>query len=109
VFVELMQKYPELACTPEHSISPAADKLYYRFFDVLVDPDSNRHLPEDYAFCQRWRAIGGKIHADARSRLTHFGARLWGGDFAAGMRTSLNHAIGGRPGQKRKLSGLENL
>jgi len=109
VFVDLMQKYPELRCAPEHSISAAADKLYYRFFDVLVDPVSNRHLPEDYAFCHRWRAIGGKVHADARSKLTHFGARLWTGDLAGGMRASLNHAIGGRPGQKRKLSGLENL
>jgi len=109
VFVELMEKYPELACAPEHSLGPADDKLYYRFFDVMVDPVSKRHLPEDYAFCHRWRAIGGKIHADARSKLTHFGARLWAGDLAAGMRANLNHAIGGRPGQKRKLSGLENL
>jgi hypothetical protein len=109
VFLQLMEKYPELHCAPEHSISNTADKFYYRFFDPLVDPRSNRHLPEDYAFCHRWRNIGGKIFVDARSKLSHYGTQTYTGDFANGLRLQLNYAVGGRPGQKRKLTGLENL
>lgn len=109
VFAQLMQRYPELHCAPEHSHGRAADDLYYRFFDVMVDPRSNRHLPEDYAFCHRWRNIGGKVYVDARSKLSHLGNRLYHGDFASSLRSNLNSAVGGRPGQNRKITGLENL
>jgi hypothetical protein len=38
--------------------------FYWRFFDCMVDPDSGRYLSEDYAFCRRWRDMGGKVFAD---------------------------------------------
>jgi len=53
VFTQLMQRYPELHYIPEHSLGHPADDFYYRFFDVVVDSKSNRHLPEDYADLRR--------------------------------------------------------
>ena len=34
----------------------------YAFFDTAIDPTTLDYLPEDYAFCKRWRDLGGKIH-----------------------------------------------
>ena len=37
-------------------------------------------MSEDYAFCRRWREIGGRIWADLNIRLTHSGAHAYTGD-----------------------------
>jgi hypothetical protein len=43
------------------------------FFDTMIDPDTREHLSEDYAFCRRWRDVGGEVWADFRTRLSHIG------------------------------------
>jgi hypothetical protein len=55
------------------------DNYHYQFFDTMVD-ETGRYLSEDYAFCRRWQAIGGKIHADMNSCLTHHGQYLYQGN-----------------------------
>lgn len=35
----------------------------------------NRVLAEDYAFCQRWRDIGGKVYMDASISMAHIGTK----------------------------------
>ena len=50
--------------------------MHYRFFDVMVHPESRRYLSEDYGFCRLWEKIGGEL--DLRrcySNLTHQGER----------------------------------
>ncbi len=80
VLVKLAAAYPELhygfACTNE----PAADN--FAFFDTMIDPETRHYLPEDYAFCKRWRDIGGKVHVSVAGKLTHVGSRAYSGDFA---------------------------
>ena len=61
VFKQLMEKYPELNYTPDGPPNHPQAHLHWRFFDCMTDPDSGRYLSEDYAFCRRWRDIGGKI------------------------------------------------
>ena len=53
-------------------------------FDTMVEPETGQYLSEDYAFCRRWRGIGGKLWLDLRSRLMHIGPREFAGD--AGLR-----------------------
>lgn len=42
-------------------------------FENMIDPDTRRYLSEDYAFCRRWRDLGGKVHACTKYRLVHSG------------------------------------
>ena len=48
------------------------------FFDRIDLPDGQR-LGEDYAFCERWRKIGGQVWVDATADIKHHG------DFAIGV------------------------
>ena len=83
--------------------------MHYRFFDVMVDPESRRYLSEDYRFCRIWEAIGGKIFVDANSDLSHQGERLYTDDFAAALRAALPSDLGTPEGQRMHITGLENL
>jgi len=110
VFDQLIARHPErryVADWPEGSLPP--DAVHYRFFDVMVDPDSGRYLSEDYGFCRLWEALGGEIYVDANSNLSHFGERLYRGDFAATLRAASHHAVGAPKGQRIRISGMENL
>ena len=104
VFDQLIAKYPDLKYVPDNAAgSQAGENLHYRFFDVMTDPASGRYLSEDFAFCRRWEAIGGEIFVDANSNLTHYGNRLYTGDFGASLRAAAN------AGKEAGVSGLENL
>jgi hypothetical protein len=44
----------------------------YRFKD-----DPKRKLGEDYAFCQRWRDLGGKVWIDVNMPMAHIGQKIY--------------------------------
>lgn len=48
-------------------------------FDTMVEPETGQYLSEDYAFCRRWRDLGGEIWADFEARLTHVGHAAYTG------------------------------
>jgi hypothetical protein len=50
---------------PEHCVG---------LFETMIEPETRRYLSEDYAFCRRWRDIGGRIFACGLHKLTHTGA-----------------------------------
>jgi hypothetical protein len=68
--------YPETHYQNTHTYPapPTVSENHYALFDSTIDPDTRTYLSEDYAFCKRWRAIGGKVWLDTRSRLRHVGA-----------------------------------
>jgi hypothetical protein len=47
---------------------------YYNLFDCMIDPETGTYLSEDFTFCHRFRAIGGKVWLDTESRLRHVGS-----------------------------------
>jgi hypothetical protein len=110
VFDKLIARYPELSYVPDwpEGTFPKGN-VHYRFFDVMVDPQSRRYLSEDYGFCRIWEAIGGEIYVDANSNLSHSGERLYRGDFGATLRAASHHAVGAPKGQRIRVAGLENL
>jgi hypothetical protein len=61
------------------------DASFYNFFDCMIEPKTGIYLSEDFAFCHRFRAIGGKIWLDTRSRLRHVGAAEFEGNPAVEM------------------------
>jgi len=108
VLERMREAHPELRYTPDMigSIDPS---FYYRFFDVMVDPESGRYLSEDYTFCRRWQALGGTIYLDANSNLAHQGGKIYRGDFGASLRRDVRNAVGAPSGLRYVLNGLEHL
>lgn len=86
VFGRMMAHYPELNYVPDGPPNHPKAHLHWLFFDCMLDPDSRRYLSEDYAFCRRWRDMGGRIFADMDSKLQHMGQRLFNGDLAESLR-----------------------
>lgn len=56
-------------------------------FESMIEPETGQHLSEDYAFCRRWRDLGGEIFADFKGRLTHVGAMPFSGSLLEAMAT----------------------
>lgn len=108
VFEKMMQAYPELKYTPD-SLGVEDKGLHYRFFDVMVDPETGRYLSEDYGFCRLWEKMGQKIYIDATSNLTHQGMKIYQGNFAESLHTNLSRAIPAKAGVAMTLTGLNNL
>ena len=82
VFERLIAAHPELRFKAVHTLTnetPKSDNLY-ALFECAIDPETGAYLSEDYAFCRRWRALGGEIWLDLQSRLTHAGMSYYDGD-----------------------------
>jgi hypothetical protein len=82
VLERMAAAHPELHFKTIHVLPgqvPASDKMF-ALFDCMIDPDTGEYLSEDYAFCRRYRALGGTIWLDLHSRLTHTGAQVFAGD-----------------------------
>jgi hypothetical protein len=45
----------------------------HHFFNTGVDAKTGEFLSEDYAFCQKWRAVGGKVYAAPWVGTIHIG------------------------------------
>lgn len=52
------------------------DQDFMRLFDVSID--QGRLLTEDYWFCEKWRACGGKVYAATWARCVHWGIHRYG-------------------------------
>jgi hypothetical protein len=80
----MTQAYPETRYTASHNqATPSTSPNQYALFDCMIEPETGHYLSEDYTFCHRWRALGGKIWLDTRSRLMHIGPREFVGNAAA--------------------------
>jgi hypothetical protein len=80
----LAAAHPELVADLG-DVEPGATRVPM-LFDTMIEPQTGQHLSEDYAFCRRWRALGGEIWADVESRLTHVGPMAFSGSLIEAMR-----------------------
>ena len=69
VIERMIRHYPELTHT--ESVGTC-----WALFDTCVWNDT--YLSEDYAFCQRWRDMGGEIWMDPSIKLVHWGTYAYG-------------------------------
>lgn len=85
VFERMMAAYPETKYAALHAFPRPTQPSpnLYALFDCMIDPETGVYLSEDYAFCRRWRAIGGEIWLDLNSKLTHTGSHSFHGNAAA--------------------------
>lgn len=79
--LKMIDAFPELRYRAAHNAAaPSLSPHQYALFDCLIEPETGHYLSEDYAFCHRWRSIGGKLWLDQRSALMHIGPREFAGD-----------------------------
>ena len=80
VFEKMIAAYPETkyhaAQTFPRTINNSTHQ--YALFECMIDPMTGVYLSEDFAFCQRWRKLGGQIWLDTQSHLTHIGVYKYG-------------------------------
>lgn len=83
VIETMIAAYPGLAYgrIDAHDQSPSA--RFHALFDCSIDRETGTYLSEDFHFCRLWRALGGQIWLDRRSRITHTGGTDFNGDPAA--------------------------
>jgi hypothetical protein len=82
---DIVDAHPELRA----GMGDMADKLgeeAVMVFETMIEPETGQYLSEDYAFCRRWRDLGGEIWADTEARLTHVGATAYSGSLMQAMR-----------------------
>lgn len=81
VFEQMKAKYPELRYMGTPALSPEEDVHTHAFFDTFIDKDHKapdgtprpRLVSEDFGFCMRWTAMGGKVWLDPTINLKHYG------------------------------------
>jgi len=105
VLERMIEAYPNLKYVPDGPPNPAKEAHCYRFFDVMVEPETNRYLSEDFAFCRRWRDIGGAVFIDSTARLRHVGTHVYHGDFGTTLRVAPHNAVGGPAESRRESPG----
>ena len=93
VLTQMCEAHPELRYkAAQREADLLKDGPYnYALFECMIDPETGLYLSEDYAFCRRWRELGGAIWLDIRSKLTHYGPYAFKGDLETRF-TSVNRA-----------------
>ena len=74
VFEKMSEEYPDL----RHKEGKVGE--CYAFFDTYVTEghwEERFYCSEDYAFCERWRKMGGEITLDPSIRLGHVGRKIY--------------------------------
>lgn len=73
----VVEAHPELTARMGDMAEGGGDAVMV--FDTMIEPGTGQYLSEDYAFCRRWRDLGGEIWVDLESSLTHVGTGTFSG------------------------------
>jgi hypothetical protein len=73
VALRVSQAHPELKFVGDDG------REEFAVFNPMVV--NGRYSSEDFAFCERWRALGGKIYCDPTISLKHVGTFVWEGSW----------------------------
>ena len=81
---KLIEAYPDLRIDQDQIINGKNVKLehMWNFFDTQFDKEKHTYSGEDFAFCKRWKDIGGTCHAWIMDYITHVGEHQYTGRFA---------------------------
>ncbi|HZL60088.1 MAG TPA: hypothetical protein VFC38_10365 [Stellaceae bacterium] len=80
-FARMFASYPELKINDTaDDVTPAMAPHYYALFqNCHID---GNYYSEDYAFCVRWRKLGGRVFIDPSCGISHIGAHDYAGTIA---------------------------
>lgn len=81
VLEQMKAAHPELGYRHAHvnTLTARTSDHLVDLFSPLIEPETRTYLSEDYSFCHRWRALGGKVWLDPTTRLTHVGSYDYAG------------------------------
>ena len=87
----MVAHYKDLAYSDDHVPGGVAHALFW--VDLVDDmPESQPGLKtvvgEDFSFCRKWRAMGGKVYADTLLRFRHWGKKAFEGCYAESLPVS---------------------
>jgi hypothetical protein len=85
VVQQVVNSHPELLATLDGGERVAM------VFEPTVEPETGEHLSEDYAFCRRWRDLGGEVFGDVGSRFTHVGPAAYAGSLLTALEAGAGH------------------
>ncbi|WP_442680671.1 hypothetical protein ACSBM8_05595 [Sphingomonas sp. ASY06-1R] len=74
----LADAHPELQAR-HRDMGDRTDRAAPMLFETMIEAETGQYLSEDYAFCRRWRDLGGEIYADFRGRFSHAGYKAYEG------------------------------
>ena len=71
----MIKKYPELEIYQPTLVNGVEDykKNFFNLFECLHDKETKQYYGEDFGFCKRWTAMGGKIHLWCMDFISHTG------------------------------------
>jgi hypothetical protein len=83
VIEKMIEKYPHLKIKQPTIMNGEAKDTenLWNFFDTWFDQETNRYYGEDFAFCQKWRDIGGKCYCYINDFIAHVGEYYYEGKF----------------------------
>ena len=75
VIEKMIKKYPELEIYQPTLVNGVEDykKNFFNLFECLHDKETKQYYGEDFGFCKRWTAMGGKIHLWCMDFISHTG------------------------------------
>ena len=73
----MVAAHPEWKRQAPDGVLPHVKPFYHRIFAFADDGD--RELSEDFAFCDAWRALGGRVWIDPEIDLSHIGTHDYSG------------------------------
>jgi hypothetical protein len=77
VIEKMIAAHPEWKRPLPPEIDPEIAKYYYQLF--RNDPDDENDGGEDFCFCERWNALGGRVWIDPSVELGHIGEKDYSG------------------------------
>ena len=81
VFDKMIKAYPNDKIEQATIVNGKAliDEYNYNFFDTIHDPETKKYYGEDFGFCKKWTAIGGKCYCYVNDDITHVGEYAYNG------------------------------
>jgi hypothetical protein len=81
--LKMVERYPHLKIKQPTIMNGEAKDTenLWNFFDTWFDQETNKYYGEDFAFCQKWRDIGGKCYCYVNDFITHVGEYSFEGKF----------------------------
>jgi hypothetical protein len=84
--------------------APGIEKVYH-LFDFVFSREDHLLYSEDYMFCDRFRAVGGRVFVDVDLTLHHQGQKTWTGNFGSFLRAGGNTANPVAIGPQKEFKG----